>query len=94
MSGPFPALYWFRVRVVNRGGQARLSNPLAHQNFLTPCTSLEHVRPSLQRTDWTRPLRFGTVATLLEMIPVASVVFSFTNTGKLQLHTHHSPFNC
>jgi hypothetical protein len=27
---------------------------------------------------------FGTVATLLEMIPVASVLFSFTNTGKFQ----------
>jgi hypothetical protein len=25
---------------------------------------------------------FGTVATLLEMIPFASIVFSFTNTGK------------
>ena len=27
---------------------------------------------------------FGTVATLLEMIPVASVLFSFTNTGEFQ----------
>jgi len=26
--------------------------------------------------------RFGTVATLLEMIPVASILFSFTNTGE------------
>lgn len=27
--------------------------------------------------------RFGTVATLLELIPVASIFFSFTNTGIL-----------
>lgn len=25
---------------------------------------------------------FGTAATLLEMVPVASIVFSFTNTGR------------
>lgn len=29
--------------------------------------------------------RFGTVATLLELIPVASIIFSFTNTGMLHL---------
>jgi hypothetical protein len=29
--------------------------------------------------------RFGTVATLLELIPVASILFSFTNTGRLHL---------
>lgn len=27
-------------------------------------------------------IRFGTVATLLELVPVASILFSFTNTGK------------
>lgn len=32
--------------------------------------------------------RFGTVATLLELVPFASILFSFTNTGKPLLHTH------
>jgi len=31
------------------------------------------------------PSRFGLVATLLEMVPVASVLFSFTNTGMLHI---------
>jgi hypothetical protein len=39
-------------------------------------------RPADHRANSTRSTRFGTVATLLEMIPVASIVFTFTNTGK------------
>lgn len=33
----------------------------------------------------TKLFSFGTVATLLELIPLASIFFSFSNTGKLSL---------
>ena len=63
------------------GSTGRLGRPLANSGWshvLSPA-----VQSSLQRTDDARTLsRFGTVATVLEMIPIASVVFSFTNTGK------------
>jgi len=30
-------------------------------------------------------IRFGTVATLLELVPFASILFSFTNTGNFYI---------
>jgi hypothetical protein len=57
---------------------------------------LTHISP-LDTTQWNCPsevanttcdLRFGIVATVLEEVPLASILFSFTNTGKFRSIYH------
>lgn len=53
--------------------------------------TLEHThreycgRQTILRTPANETFSFGTVATLLEMIPFASMFFAFTNTGMYQI---------
>ena len=69
-----PQAQLYRRLVSSTGPSTRL--PVRHFQLVPRCSSGLLTLFALQSP------RFGTVATVLEMIPLASILFSFTNTGK------------